>query len=242
VSAIATASGQTSTSLKVYSNSTTLYFGIAGSGMSATDYQIFINADNNTATGYNDNVFTSSGADFMIENGTFYRSTGTAWGWTSATATINVSKNSGVTELSINRSAFSSPSLSSTIKVGYKDIVNWSAVSKLPSSGGYATYVIPAGRVDVSGDVVSEEFESETLYPNPTKGNVTVLKYAVAERSAVRIITMDMQGRVILSENAGVKEKGVYSQDINTSSLPKGLYVVKLNVGGKVRSFKLMHE
>lgn len=241
VSAIATASGQTATSLKVYSTATTLYFGIAGSGMN-TDYQIFINADNNTATGYNDGEFTTSGADFMIENGALYRSSGTAWGWSNATATITASKNVGVTELSINRSAFTSPSLSSTIRVAYKDILNWNTVSKLPSSGGYATYVFPGGRADVSEALISEAFESETLYPNPTHGNIAVLKYEVMEKSEVHITTMDIQGRMMLNENAGVKEKGSYSHNINTSLLPKGLYVVKLNVGGKVKSFKLVHE
>lgn len=242
ISAIATASGQTSTSLKVYANATTLYFGIAGSGMSATDYQIFINADNNTATGYQDNTFTASGADFMIENGTFYRSTGTAWGWNAATATIQVSKNSGVTELSINRSAFSSPSLSSTIRVAYKDIVNWNAVSKLPSTGGYATYAIPGGRLDVSEEAIAEEFESETLYPNPANGNAAVLHFTLAERSSVGVVLMDMHGRTVSNENLGVKDKGNYDHPINISSFTRGLYVVRLNVGGRIRSFKLVRD
>jgi uncharacterized protein YjdB len=242
VSAIATATGQTSTSLKAYSNATTLYFGIAGSGMSATDYQIFINADNNTATGYQDNVFTASGADFMIENGTFYRSTGTAWGWNSASATINVSKNTGVTELSINRSAFSSPALSSSIKVAYKDIVNWTAVSKLPSSGAYPTYVLPGGRIDVSDNAAVEDIGSETLYPNPTHGNSAELNFVVPSKSEVSVLTLDMQGREVSNLDLGVKDAGRYSHHIDTSSFTKGLYVVRLNVGGKIKSFKLVHD
>lgn len=210
--------------------------------MSATDYQIFINADNNTATGYQDNVFTASGANFMIENGNFYRSTGTAWGWNQITpVTLVVSKNAGVTELSINRSAFTSPSLSSTIRVAYKDIVNWTAVSKLPSSGAFPAYTM-SGRRDVSEEMGSEEDQLTTLYPNPTNGNYTALKFEVPAKSIVAIRTLDLQGKEIFHTDLGVKEKGVYTHQIETSSFTKGLYIIKLQVGQNVRLFKLMHN
>jgi uncharacterized protein YjdB len=242
ISAIATATGQTSTSLKTYANASTLYFGVAGSGMSATDYQFFINADNNTATGYQDASFTSSGADYMIENGALYRSTGTGWNWTGATATIQVSKNSSVTELGVNRSAFTSPSLASTIKVAYKDIVNWNTVSKLPSSGGYTTYVFPGGRLDVSDNGSEESNDMNTLYPNPSNGNSVQLNFTVTEKAAVKLRTFDIHGREVITMDLGVKDKGIYTHDIQTSSFTKGMYVIRLEIGLKVRSFKLQHN
>lgn len=141
ISAIATASSQTALSLKVTNNTTSFFFGIAGSGMDNTQYQIFLNTDNNTATGYQDAAFTNSGADYLIENGLLYRYTGSGgWSWTAVTATVSVNKSQTVTELSINRSAFTS--LSSTIGVSYKDMSNWVTQSKLPASGAYAAFVL----------------------------------------------------------------------------------------------------
>lgn len=140
ITAIATAGSQTALSLKVTNNTTLLFFGIAGSGMDNTQYQIFLNTDNNTATGYQDVAFTNSGADYLIENGLLYRYTGSGgWSWTAVTATVSVNKSQTVTELSINRSAFTS--LSSTIGVSYKDMSSWVTQSKLPASGAYAAFV-----------------------------------------------------------------------------------------------------
>ena len=46
-------------------------------------HHVFINSDADAATGYRvPKVRNGFGADFMMENGTLYRSTGSAWGWT----------------------------------------------------------------------------------------------------------------------------------------------------------------
>lgn len=139
IAAIATATGQSALTLKVTNNAQLLFFGVAGSGMDNTQYQIYIDSDNNAGTGYQDSQYGSSGADYLIENGLLYRYTGTGgWSWTAVTATVNASKSATVTELSINRSAFTA--LGPTIKVAYKDMTNWVTQSKLPSSGSYAAY------------------------------------------------------------------------------------------------------
>lgn len=243
VNAIASASGQTSTSLKVYSNSSTLYFGVAGSGMNATDYQIFINSDNNTGTGYQDSQFSGSGADYMIENGTLYASTGSGWSWSFVSATIQASKNSSVTELSVNRSAFNS--LNSTIRVAYKDISNWTAVSRLPSSGGYASYTLGSARAatTVSLDDDTQVYENPvSLYPNPTKGKRVELKYSVPSKAPVKIMLQDVKGREVGASDLGIKEPGEYTEQIETSSLTNGLYIIKISVGSQLRSLKLLHN
>jgi hypothetical protein len=46
-------------------------------------HHVFISSDADTATGYRvPEVGNGLGADFMVENDTLYRSTGSAWGWT----------------------------------------------------------------------------------------------------------------------------------------------------------------
>jgi hypothetical protein len=45
-------------------------------------YHVFINADADTSTGYQDSdVAGNLGADYLVENTTLYRSTGTGWNW-----------------------------------------------------------------------------------------------------------------------------------------------------------------
>ena len=141
IAAIASASGQSALTLKVTNNTQTLFFAVAGSGMDNSQYQFYIDTDNNSATGYQDSQYGASGADYLIENGYLYRYTGTGgWSWTAVTATINANKSATVTELSINRSAFTA--LGATITVSYKDMTNWVTQSKLPSSGNYAAYTL----------------------------------------------------------------------------------------------------
>jgi hypothetical protein len=44
-------------------------------------HHVFIDSDADTGTGYRVPQ-VALGADFMVENGTLYRSTGSQWGWT----------------------------------------------------------------------------------------------------------------------------------------------------------------
>lgn len=140
---IATATGQTTTSMKIANDADKIYFLILGSGMGSY-YDLFIDSDNNASTGYSDSRWTSDGFDYMIENSTLYKanSNGTSWSWTSqGTASVTKSKSATVTEISVSRSAFTS--LSATIKAGYKDLSSsWSRQSNIPVSGSPASYTL----------------------------------------------------------------------------------------------------
>ena len=139
IAAITTATGQTAVSLKLANNNQQLFLSVAGNGMDNAQYQVFLNTDNNNTTGYQDNQYNASGADYLIENGLLYKYNGTGgWSWVAVSATINVSKSATVTELSINRSAFTS--LNTGVSVAYKDMTNWVTQSKLPAAGGYAGF------------------------------------------------------------------------------------------------------
>ncbi|MDE1192646.1 MAG: right-handed parallel beta-helix repeat-containing protein [Arachidicoccus sp.] len=141
ITPIATAASQSSLSLKIANNAQALYFAVSGNGMDSTQYQIFLNTDNDVSTGYTDNTYDSSGADYLIESGLLYKyDGGSGWSWTAVNASVQVNKNSDLTELGINRSEFSS--LSSVITVAYKDMTNYVIQSKLPSDKTYATYDI----------------------------------------------------------------------------------------------------
>lgn len=142
INTIATATSQSALSLKVANDVQTLYFAVSGNGMDSVQYQIFLNTDNDASTGYKDStIYNSSGADYLIENGLLYKYTSNGgWSWMAVNATTQVSKNSNVTELSINRSSFAF--LASTITLAYKDMINYVTQSKLPSNEAYAKYNI----------------------------------------------------------------------------------------------------
>jgi endo-alpha-1,4-polygalactosaminidase (GH114 family) len=233
---IATATSQTTLSLKVYNNSTTLYFGVSGSGMSTTHHQIFIDKDNNAATGFQDTRFTSSGADYMIENGGLFQSTGTGWAWSGVTATIQQSKNASATELSINRSAL--VSMGSTIRVAYLDL-NSSFVlqSQLPASGAYASYTIGTGGrqsthvISLDEDGMSEEWIS--AYPNPvTKKQLTVR----SEKTLREMRIIHSNGTEVFSKSLPEKE-----ELIDTQNWASGLYMIKvITAENEMKVIKIM--
>lgn len=59
-------------------------------------YHVFVNSDRDTATGYRDSTVSGGlGADFMVENDTLYRSTGSAWGWSEVGGVSPVVSHSG---------------------------------------------------------------------------------------------------------------------------------------------------
>lgn len=57
---------------------------------------VFVDSDRRTATGYRDSAVSGGlGADFMVENDTLYRSTGSAWGWSEVGGVNPVVSHSG---------------------------------------------------------------------------------------------------------------------------------------------------
>lgn len=143
ISPLATAAGQTATSLKVTNDANYIYFCVQGSNLSANG-QIFINADNNSATGYVEGSWTDSGCDYMIETGTLYShpANNNNWSWNDlGTSNVTVSRNASVYEARIARSAIGSPG--GTIRAGFKDMNgNWELVCRLPASGTLPGYTL----------------------------------------------------------------------------------------------------
>jgi hypothetical protein len=228
---VTTATGQSALSMKISNTSTLLYFGIAGSAMN-TNYQFFIDTDNNAATGFQDTRFTSSGANYMIENGNLFQSTGTGWSWTGVTATIVVSKNASVTELSINRSALGT--LASTIRAGYLDLnASFVLQSKLPSTGGYAAYTLGTGaRVATGEESTSAQLKA---YPNPVSS-----RYLNVESSEEiqRLSMVSLDGIEVHTDNQPSLKKV-----IDTNGMAKGMYVLKaVMLKGEVSVIKVMIE
>lgn len=94
-------------SLTVSSTATTATYVLKYSG-TPTYIQIFLDTDSKVTTGF---VIGSLGANYMVENGTLYRYTGTsgAWGWT-LIKTVTYSNVSGSATITVNRADIGNPS------------------------------------------------------------------------------------------------------------------------------------
>lgn len=233
---LASASGQTTLSLQAFSTSSTLYIGVTGSGMSTTHYQVYIDSDNNSATGFQDTRFTSSGANYMIENGSLFQSTGTGWSWTGVAATIVASKNSTGFELSINRSALT---LSSTIRLAFLDLNSGFALqSKLPATGGYVNFTLGSGaRVApaVEEEIVLEETTELSTFPNPLVGDYLTIR---SIEEIAELVAISVNGVKLYEDNKLSKEKSV-----DCKSWPKGMILLRAKtISGKVRSAKVIKQ
>ncbi|MFD0672384.1 S-layer homology domain-containing protein [Cohnella sp. GCM10027633] len=66
--------------LSAFVKSDTLYVLAQGASLSG-EKNLFINTDNDPATGHQGWQYARTGADYLVQNGSAYRSTGTGWSW-----------------------------------------------------------------------------------------------------------------------------------------------------------------
>jgi hypothetical protein len=247
VSAISTSGSGGLTSLKAHDNSTTLYL-LAQGTTTETYYQVFIDTDND-ATGSNEytgSAWSSTGFNYMIENGTLYHynGTGTNWAWTSL-GSVSASKTSTVIEIGIPKSLIGS--LSSTIRVAAKTITSaWANAGAIPTGttgSPYTTSGSSGARMASSEEIATSALYEITpgfsLSPNPAKA-VTKITYTVEEKMHVAIDVFDLQGRKISSVLNQVQEAGAYEHTLQTPRT--GMYLVRINRGGRVAAQRLVVE
>lgn len=135
IAALATGSSSVS-SLKGTRSGSNLYLLAQGSGLADTG-AFYLNADNNSSTGYHATGWPNSGADYLLENNLLYVYTGTgnSWSW-SLVATLGASqfvKNGSVVEAGVPLSSIGAAA-GQTVRVGY--IRNGSATERLPAQNG----------------------------------------------------------------------------------------------------------
>jgi penicillin amidase len=87
--------------------------------------------------------------------------------------------------------------------------------------------------VEASADV--PVFRLESLYPNPTSSVLSVA-YALGSTSPLRISIYDMLGRRIRNVTGGAARPGLYTQRVDISDLPGGVYTVVLGDNSGARA------
>jgi YD repeat-containing protein len=76
-----------------------------------------------------------------------------------------------------------------------------------------------------------------SLSPNPTKGLINLRFQNVTERMQARVDVYDLAGRLVFS-----KTNITAVSEIDLSSAPHGIYILKINAGGKVSEWRVVKE
>ncbi|MBT1688687.1 DUF4832 domain-containing protein [Dawidia soli] len=224
------------TSLKVANSANNLYILAQGTSIS-TNYQLFIDTDNNTSGSneYTDSDWTSAGFNFMVENGTLYQYTGTGtnWSWNTLGAVTAV-KNATVLEASVPRSSLGT--LAATIRVAVGSINSgWTMIGYVPaSSTAGAPYTVggaPAARtaapVNATGfDKQEQQSSSLAVYPNPAK-SVLHVQYSLGRKGVVYVHMVNVLGQEVRAVDLGVQEAGKHEATVDVHGL-QGYYVLKV--------------
>ena len=130
-------------------------------------------------------------------------------------------------------------------EVAGQNLANYSFTdNKFPSSN---TVYYRLKMLDIDGKIsyskvipfhLNANFSNAIVYPNPTKGKLTVrLSTSVTERSS--LIISDLSGRVIIQQSLTSNQAAI---DIDVSKLPVGRYFIKINTGNTLinQSFVIM--
>ena len=82
---------------------------------------------------------------------------------------------------------------------------------------------------------------SYNFYPNPVE-SILAVEYYLEKPSSVTISLYNLEGRLIKTVVKPIFSSGVYSEQIDCSSLAKGTYIISIGTGYKVYSDKLIKK
>ncbi len=93
--------------------------------------------------------------------------------------------------------------------------------------------------LDVSGieDIISGAADGVSIYPNPVTNNITI-NFNATRQSDVTIEAIDFTGRTVAVILKSSVAKGVHNSTWDTSSLPGGIYFIRISVPGSGRISK----
>ena len=77
------------------------------------------------------------------------------------------------------------------------------------------------------------------LFPNPVSREANLM-YQLGDSRNVSVSIVNVLGEEVYFNNTGKRESGVHDLKLDTHNLPAGIYSVKLNLGDKVHTTKLL--
>ena len=79
-----------------------------------------------------------------------------------------------------------------------------------------------------------------SVYPNPAHGAATVAYNVASRAEQVKVVLTDLLGRQIQVLESGLRAAGVQSTTVSTADVPAGTYLVRVQVGDKVATSKVV--
>lgn len=89
-------------------------------------------------------------------------------------------------------------------------------------------------------NVAQAAFQMAPAYPNPFN-NSTVLNFKLSDALMMDISIVDINGKFVEDIFKGRAEKGTYKMKWNAERYPAGIYILKLVVGNKILTQKLLY-
>ncbi|MCF7811104.1 T9SS type A sorting domain-containing protein [bacterium] len=83
------------------------------------------------------------------------------------------------------------------------------------------------------------KYEIQSIYPNPFNSE-TLINYSIPQSGIVSLGIYDLSGREVASLYNGHRNVGSYSETWNASLVPTGMFVCRLNCGGRSEAVKLV--
>jgi hypothetical protein len=186
-----------------------------------------------------------SGPNYQYRNGTVCRWLIEPPGATTVTLSFNSFKTEPINDkvdiynytsgalLQTYSGDYTTPPADVTCNCG-KMYVIFTTNSTIRDDGWSATYAMNVGVDD------KKAFDNLLIYPNPTEGLLNLSFYFV-ENQPLRIEVLALNGVTVYSESLG-NMKGNIEKQIDLTSLPKGVYVLRLMSNQAIANKKITIE
>ncbi len=79
------------------------------------------------------------------------------------------------------------------------------------------------------------------IFPNPAKDNLNI-SFELKSKSSLMIEVLDITGRIVISNDLGTRNAGIYHEKINLDGLASGMYLMNIRTGKGVVGKKVFVE
>ena len=118
-------------------------------------------------------------------------------------------------------------------------ITYFDAEGNILSTRKFSNYIsgdISTSAVDLKNN--ETDFVQLSVYPNPAKEQAT-LTYALGRSRNLKIDLYDLNGKLVQTLDQGQQTEGFHKLNVNTSTLPAGMYFIRLLSDGLVQTQRL---
>lgn len=136
--------------------------------------------------------------------------------------------------------AAASCSRKDTLLIGYLNKGNYTLITNTTDTREYPydpdTTYFTVGSVGVDEVMKKQTVE---ISPNPATDLINI-EFELNNPENISLTVYDLQGKIIATPTIGEKAQGKHKVTISTTHLPKGIYLVQMNVGNEVITKKIV--